>query len=351
MGTDFKALVTAIGAFDREFEKPENYKQYWNNTSIKSHALPCSLIGNTNFSMVIPKEVVFGFLDMPKHSLHAASPKDLGSTGRFSQNFYMDAHIANKFMDLDTCLDHTRDYNEFDYERRDYKKDRTNYKKNPDYILFIDEYEDADKYIKFYEENPVQIRFYYDNEEDIWGRMKSEEIFEEQYGENSTFLQYMQKQSEKLKTKWQESLKAAKDFNIPIRVVNREKCARLESEKMQYLLQQYLLTHDLNLIPKIFIIYENNRFGHINNLIILNKYFSENVISKILDIIINEIQTLDTESQKSHLSVLKETIENEEKKIKYYFHNSLKYQNIGFNSVKTLQIIKNLEQAIGDRNR
>lgn len=54
-GLDFKMIVTAIGAYQSNFEGKENYSEYWNSPKIRSHSNCCSLIGNTNLSMLLSK--------------------------------------------------------------------------------------------------------------------------------------------------------------------------------------------------------------------------------------------------------------------------------------------------------
>ena len=58
------------------------------------------------------------------------------------------------------------------------------------------------------------------------------------------------------------SIKAAKDFgNIPILVINREKIAKNEINVIEEMLDDYNLTHDMELLRKIIIKFNNNRNG------------------------------------------------------------------------------------------
>ena len=79
-GTDFKMIVTAIGAYQSDFETKDNYKEYWNSPTIRSHGNCCSLIGNNNLSMANPKNVIFGFSTMDDNMLLLSSSRDINST-------------------------------------------------------------------------------------------------------------------------------------------------------------------------------------------------------------------------------------------------------------------------------
>ncbi|MCI8547397.1 MAG: hypothetical protein HFJ38_00760, partial [Bacilli bacterium] len=58
------------------------------------------------------------------------------------------------------------------------------------------------------------------------------------------------------------SIKAAKDFgNISILVINREKIAKNEINTIRTMLDDYSLTHNIELLKKIIIRFNNNRNG------------------------------------------------------------------------------------------
>ncbi len=91
------------------------------------------------------------------------------------------------------------------------------------------------------------------------------------------------------------SIKAAKDFgNISILVINREKIAKNEINTIRTMLDDYSLTHNIELLKKIIIRFNNNRNGcrgpqhkYIRENYFSNKYF-ENLLSEIDDNILDE---------------------------------------------------------------
>ena len=85
-GTDFKMIVTAIGAYQNNFLDQENYFDYWNSPTIRSHGNCCSLIGNNNLSMANPKNIILGFSTMDENMLLLSGCRDINSTPT-SRNF------------------------------------------------------------------------------------------------------------------------------------------------------------------------------------------------------------------------------------------------------------------------
>ena len=239
-GTDFKMIVTAIGAYQSNFEDKDNYKEYWNSPTIRSHGNCCSLIGNNNLSMANPKNVIFGFSTMDDNMLLLSSSRDINSTPSSRQfniateqglgtNYTIDGKeyssigrmgLGIEFSNPDNLLDNTRgDYNELVYERRDLSSNPTFYKKNPDYIVYIEEYENIDEYF-------------------------------EQYKDNNEMLIYLNEQKEQQKYQLEQSLKAAKDFDIPIVKINRERCAKQAITEIEQSISDFENSLDPDLIKK-----------------------------------------------------------------------------------------------------
>ena len=281
-GTDFKMIVTAIGAYQSNFEDKDNYKEYWNSPTIRSHGNCCSLIGNNNLSMANPKNVIFGFSTMDDNMLLLSSSRDINSTPSSRQfniateqglgtNYTIDGKeyssigrmgLGIEFSNPDNLLDNTRgDYNELVYERRDLSSNPTFYKKNPDYIVYIEEYENIDEYF-------------------------------EQYKDNNEMLIYLNEQKEQQKYQLEQSLKAAKDFDIPIVKINRERCAKQAITEIEQSISDFENSLDPDLIKKIICQFENNRVGnHDKHVIIRDKYLSvaqmNSYLSKIEQVISN----------------------------------------------------------------
>lgn len=339
-GTNFKMIVTAIGAYQNNFLAKENYKEYWNSPTIRSHGNCCSLIGNNNLSMANPKNVIFGFSAMDDNMLLLSSSRDINSTPSSRQfniaaeeglgdNYTIDGKKYNsvgriglgiEFVNPDILIDNTRgDYNELVYERRDLSNNPMFYKKNPDYIVYIEEYENIDDYI-------------------------------EQYKNDPEMLDYLNEQKKQQKYHFEQSLQAAKDFNIPIVKINRERCAKQAIAEIEESLTKFENSLTPEIIRKIICQFENNRVGnHDRHSIIRDKYFSVYQMDKILNRIEKAISNVKDENSKNILlNEYTEAIIQEQKKVdtcKKYRNNG---QTSGINFEETLNRIKAISKENSD---
>lgn len=309
-GTNFKMLVTAIGSYQKEFKNQENYSAYWNSPYIMSHSNSCSLISNNNLAMAPIKNIVLGFNNMNSNMLLLCNSYDMNTTD-ISKNFDISTSENKCFMTAENLIKNTRnEYNELVYERRDLDEYPIHYKKNPSYIVFFEDYENIDDLIK----NEKK-----ENERNILLENK--------------LIKKMQ---------WDESLKAAKDFNIPIVKINKEKCAKNELNKILNNLDKYKNTFDSQLIENIIIEFENNRIGNSDKLVFIrNKYFSKDIMHNILSEIYETIYSIDNIVEKNrHLDVLNNIVIDESKR--YYKNRWFKTSNqtIGFDEN---EIFKNIE--------
>ena len=312
-GTEFKMIVTAIGSYDVSFKNQENYSKYWNSPKIRSHGNCCSLIGNVNLSMAQVKNIILGFSTMSDNMLVLSGSSDINSTPN-SRIFAITEHIGQKYMSADQMLDNTRaDYNELVYERRDLSSNPKFYKKNPDYIVFIEEYESFEEMFHKYKNEPKK-------------------------------LAYLIRQKEILDERWQETIKAAKDFNIPIVKINRERVAKSEFSKIKQMVSEFMVNKDPNLLTLIITKFESNRVGNAGlHAPIREKLFSQEKMSEILNDIKSTInQETDLETRNNLYSSLYKSITEEQKKVEscnYYRH---KKQTPGIDFDKELEEIKQI---------
>ncbi len=312
-GTEFKMIVTAIGSYDVSFKNQENYSKYWNSPKIRSHGNCCSLIGNVNLSMAQVKNIILGFSTMSDNMLVLSGSSDINSTPN-SRIFAITEHIGQKYMSADQMLDNTRaDYNELVYERRDLSSNPKFYKKNPDYIVFIEEYESFEEMFHKYKNEPKK-------------------------------LAYLIRQKEILDERWQETIKAAKDFNIPIVKINRERVAKSEFSKIKQMVSEFMVNKDPNLLTLIITKFESNRVGNAGlHAPIREKLFSQEKMSEILNDIKSTInQETDLETRNNLCSSLYKSITEEQKKVKACKHYRHKDQTSGIDFEKELEEIKQI---------
>lgn len=304
-GTDFKIILTSVGAYKPEMETQSNYSQYWNNNSIRSHGNCCSLIANNNLSTATIRNICLGFSNFEDGMLLLSGSSDLNSTPTSRQINSQD-HFG-EFMSANSLIDNTRsDYNELVFERRDLSPNRKHYKKNPDYIVMFEELIDSDINNQELDEETIQLLI---EQERIKGI----------------------------------SIKAAKDFNIPIVKINREKCAISELFKINKMVDEFYQTHNPILLTRIVIDFENNRMGlRYPHNYLREKYFSKNTINQLLMGIINDINAIEDDQLKTmNMEVLKNAILNEKHKIEKN-ENYIKHsQELGTDCDSLTEMIEN----------
>ena len=307
-GVDFKMIVTAIGAYQGSFENKENYSKYWNSPKIRSHGNCCSLIGNVNLSMAKVKNIILGFSTMSDNMLLLSGSSDINSTSD-SREFNTTINRLQEYMDADSLLNNTRgDYNELVYERRDLSSNPKFYKKNPDYIVFIEEYESYDEMFEMFKDKPKN-------------------------------LEYLRHQKELQDKFWQESLKAAANFGIPIVKINREKVAKSEYKRIKNLVKKFIETKNPNLLSQIITFFESSRVGNAGlHAPIREKYFSSKRMAVILDKIKNSINSIDNEMARNSLyfSLYKAIIEEQRKVDDCKYGKRNKQQTPGIDFTKEL---------------
>lgn len=304
-GTDFKVILTSVGAYKPEMETQLNYSQYWNSNSIRSHGNCCSLIANNNLSTATIRNICLGFSNFEDGMLLLSGPNDLNSTPTSRQINSQD--YFGKFMSANSLIDNTRsDYNELVFERRDLSSTRGHYKKNPDYVVMFEELIDND--------------------------VNNQELDEE--------TKQLLSEQERIKG---ISLKAAQDFDIPIVKINREKCAVSELFKINKMVEEFYQTHNPALLTRIVVDFENNRMGlRYPHNYLREKYFSKAIINKLLAEIINDINAIeDIQLKTMNMETLKNSILNEKHKIKQS-ENFIKHsQELGIDCDSLTEMIDN----------
>ena len=314
-GTNFYIILTVIGAFKRGFKEQENYMEYWNAPKIKSHGNCCSLISNNNLSMIYPKNIILGFSRMDEDMLMLCNVHDINSTPN-SINFDLTInHHKQKFTTPEKLMGCTRsNFNELVFERRDLSENKTSHKKNPDYIVFVEEYENIDSYINH-------------------------------MGINTTRKTYLLTQKLEQEKQWNESLKAAKDFGIPIVKINRETCAKNSINKINKLLKKFEEEKDPQLIDLIINEFESNRIGNgFKHELIREMYFSKSAMKQILQKIEKTILCEKNKFLKNALiNAYEEAIKTEKEKFKDCDFFRSEDISSGFNFEKKLDVIKQLK--------
>ena len=171
-----------------------NYKEAWNQPKIYNHGICTSYIGNNNLAMAKPNFAILGFTDYEEDSLLLSGPDDIGS---HNNSFDVTASEGSKssYLTPFDMINATRSFhNEMVFER----KSGTNRKRQPAYVVLV--CDDYDKIKKDYE---------------LYSKSAHYQTSPLKKNALETDLLY-------------HSLKAAKDFSIPIVVIERNKIAEQE---------------------------------------------------------------------------------------------------------------------------
>lgn len=184
--------------------KTGEFKKAWNKPKVKSQAF-CTVTSRQD--MLIATKTPFleyGFYDFEEGSLRVAGYEDISSDATMPVIF---ADDDEKYCDVYNKINNTRNINENDRSRTQIDGTR----KQPDYIKFR-----KSKFI------PKEVS----------------------------------------KTIWENSKKAAKQFGIPIVVVDQDECTKRENEELQIMLKEFSESRNPELISKIIVKFENNRKGN-----------------------------------------------------------------------------------------
>ena len=174
-GVDFNMCIYSYG-MATQYLIPQNYKDDWNRPSIATDYMCNSVINSWNMKTHV-KHCVYGFNNFGRNELALLGANDLGTGGIYNEfnvtnPFYQDKLIADvEFRLPNTLINNTRFTNNELYRSRRRNINGKLERINPDYIVYF----------------------------------KKNDYF----------------QSDSV---WLESINAAKDFNIPIVIIDCEKC-------------------------------------------------------------------------------------------------------------------------------
>lgn len=286
----FKLLVNSTSAYSMMKHIDSNYVDSWNKSDRTSnHGICCSLISDEYLGTAPVKDVLLGFSDFNEGALQHAAPYDLYTD---NDRFVTTSDRENKFLMPDDIINNTRHtHNEIDIERFELRdksiiplKDRNYNNIQPSYVIMFTDMEDVFK----------------DN-----------------------------------------AKKCAADFNIPILEIDREKCAKKNSNEIDALIGEYNYTKDLNKIKDIILKHENNRSGlRIERNDLVEKYFDCNKVNEVINDAIDEIVkgkedgNLSQKEFEYNLKTLGCFVAEEEKKFDVTNENVARVNTIDINTLK-----------------
>lgn len=270
-GLDFNMCIYSYG-MATEYEIPENFKDAWNRPSIATDYMCNSIISSSSIKTHV-KHCLFGFGKFGENNLSLLGANDLGTGG-----IYKDLNVTNpyhqkkliadvEFRTPGSLINNTRFTNNEVYRSRRRVINGKLERINPDYIVYLKIKEDF---------NSDQI--------------------------------------------WLESLKAAKDFNIPIVVVDCQKCLLNNIEKIEMNLELFESRYDDSKILKSILesIYTiNNGYRDVAPEL-LEKHFNRDKLISYLGRIINHVDEISVNAPKTAIDcidIVLNTLDNEFEKV------------------------------------
>ena len=270
-GLDFNMCIYSYG-MATEYEIPENFKDAWNRPSIATDYMCNSIISSSSIKTHV-KHCLFGFGKFGENNLSLLGANDLGTGG-----IYKDLNVTNpyhqkkliadvEFRTPGSLINNTRFTNNEVYRSRRRVINGKLERINPDYIVYLKTKEDF---------NSDQI--------------------------------------------WLESLKAAKDFNIPIVVVDCQKCLLNNIEKIEMNLELFESRYDDSKILKSILesIYTiNNGYRDVAPEL-LEKHFNRDKLISYLGRIINHVDEISVNAPKTAIDcidIVSKTLNSEFEKV------------------------------------
>ena len=125
-GTDFKMIITSIGAFSRE-KRQSNYKNDWNSPRISTQHLCTSYIRQDMMGTAPIHDICYGFDCMREDSLVLSGPSDIYSS---KGSMVSTCRHGEEYLVPDEQINHTYRYNEMCFRRIQGVE-----KKQPSYIV------------------------------------------------------------------------------------------------------------------------------------------------------------------------------------------------------------------------
>ncbi len=257
-GVDFYMSIYSYG-LATNYEEPENFYDDWNRPVTRNENFCNSIISSSNIRTKI-KHCVFGFSTYEPNDIELLAPNDLGSGGIDRNpdvtNFNnRDKLIANvEFRIPKEIINYTRFTNNEVYRKRRRVVNGQLQKVNPDYIVYFRETKDTN-----IEEAKV----------------------------------------------WQESLKAAENFNIPIVIVDCEECIIHNINTIEKKLTEFETSYEYsNILKDIIESIFTLTYGYRNMEKLYNKYLNSEVTMNYLHRIINHIKEMSTNAPNNAISCL-----------------------------------------------
>lgn len=261
-GVDFNMDIYSYG-LATEYEQPENFKDDWNRPKIETDYMCSSIINSASIKTHV-KHCLYGFNQFGRNNLSLLGSNDLGTGGVYhdinvTNPYLQDKLIADvEFRTPDNLINHTRFTNNEVYRSRRRVVNGKLERINPNYVVYLMQNEDINN-------DPI----------------------------------------------WKESLKAAKDFGIPIVVVDCKKCLSHNIDKIEKKIQLFESRSDdskilTSILESIYTLSNGYRSSAPQ---LLGEMFGRDKLMSYLNRMINHIDEISTEAPETSIQCIDKVIE------------------------------------------
>ena len=266
---DFSLCIHAVGAYMGSSDTTArrfNFKEDWNRPIITNHGICSSFISSSHLGTALTRSVIYGFTDYEEGALLLSGPTDIYSSNE-SFDTMSDEDSKSTYLLPQDMVDYTRHtHNEMVFERR-----VGNQKRQPSYIVLM--CDDYNKALLNYRALAALGRY------SIFKKTLSNSI----ETKDADAIYY--------------ALKAAKDFGVPIVVVERSKVAKNQYNRIMSRLEEFKQDTEMNrdeireYYHDIIVNLANNHAGNREyHKKIDERYFGRKIAEKVIEEIKEKIE-------------------------------------------------------------
>ena len=262
----FNFLIHCVGSCSLATDViDDNYKIDWaDRPQIQDHYVACSYINQNEINSVrTNRGIIYGFDSLEGGSLIGMGNCDIDSAGYPARSYDSSKELMKANGDRASYYvpsilmnnDESHGYNEIVIERRNYNHNKDNtFKRMPDYIIMISDSLDESNFISFDELKNNKLSFLSEDDAkqllDSNGETEVKTVLNKYINDREKISNYTSLIMKSIK--YEDSLKAASEFDIPLIIIDKEYYFRkavneslyYNEETKKLIIEKYLTSND-----------------------------------------------------------------------------------------------------------
>lgn len=305
---DFKLQISVLGAYN-DYVAPDNFEREWNCPKVSSHGICTSFISNSQLATARQFHPILGFSTYEESALLLSGNEDLCS--KHANKKYKTSYELKRnarFHTPEGIIENTRhNHNEVVIERK-YNKENHHkkVKRQPDYIVFI--IDDVNNKYNFMTKEEtlrelIELKEITDEDAMTIRNSKASSTISTLVSEGKI----TEETADKIRTSviYEETIQAARDFHVPIVMIDRLQTAKKEKANCERDVQKFKKELKETDMRKALIRFFNNMVGCRKFAIQIekeyHKVFNQQTFIELYKEILEEIKKIEDENQKNHL--------------------------------------------------